>query len=106
MVPGLNVGAGPKPVRHGDARRCVQINAHAFLVAIEHREKARTGAQQAARAVACYGLDLDDFGAHVGQHHAAGRAHDHVGEFNDAQAGKRLGRAWFLRVLHEVFFGR
>ena len=31
-------------------------------------------------------LDLDHLGAQVGQHHAAGRAHDHVGEFDDAHA--------------------
>ena len=38
------------------------------------------------RAVTLDGLDLDDFGPHVGQHHAAGGAHDHVGELDDAQA--------------------
>jgi hypothetical protein len=34
-------------------------------------------------------LDLDDFGAEVGQDHAAGRAHDHVGELDDADAVER-----------------
>jgi hypothetical protein len=42
-----------------------------------------------ACAVALDGLNLDDFGPHVGQHHAASGAHDHVGEFNNAQAFER-----------------
>ena len=41
------------------------------------------------RAVTLNGFDLDDFSPHVGQHHAAGGAHDHVGELDDAQAFER-----------------
>ena len=44
------------------------------------------------RAVAFDRLHLDDFGPHVGQHHAAGRAHHHVRELDHAQAGERLRR--------------
>ena len=32
------------------------------------------------------GLDLDHLGAQIGQHHAAGGAHDHMGEFDHADA--------------------
>ena len=49
------------------------------------------GAQQVSRAVAVHGFDLDDFCAQVGQQQAAGRAHDHVGELDDADAGVRQG---------------
>ena len=52
------------------------------------REKARARAQQMPGAVAIDGLDLDDLGPQVGQHHAAGGAHDHVGELHEAQAFK------------------
>ena len=60
----------------------------ALLVAVEHREEAGARAEQPARAVAVDRLDLDHFGAHVGEHHAARRAHDHVRELDDAQAGR------------------
>ena len=48
--------------------------------------KTRARAQQVAGAVALQRLHFDDLGPQIGQHHAAGRAHDHVGEFDHAQA--------------------
>ena len=53
-------------------------------------------------------LDLDHFRAQVGQHHAAGRAHDHVGELDHAHAvvgqlGFRHGRP--LSFEHQVRVG-
>ena len=57
------------------------------------RKEAGARAQQPARAVARQRLDLDHLGAQVGQDHAAGRAHHHVGELDDADAGQRQGRA-------------
>ncbi len=51
-----------------------------FLLRLKMREEARTRARQArACCRPSIRLDLDDLGAEVGQHHAAGRAHDHVG---------------------------
>ena len=50
-------------------------------------------------AVALDWLDLDDLGPHVGQHHAASRAHDHVGELDDAQA---FEREFFVRIAHAI----
>ncbi|MNR59704.1 hypothetical protein D3C85_1810190 [compost metagenome] len=39
--------------------------------------------------IAALRLDLDDLGAQVAQDDADRRAHDHVGEFNDLEAGQR-----------------
>ena len=101
-VLGHHVGAGSQLARHFGAGRVVQINRNAFLVAVEHREKTGTGAQQMARAVAVNRLDLDHLGAHVGQHHAASGAHDHVGEFDHAQAGQGQGLGRDRRVVHDA----
>ena len=49
-------------------------------------QKAAAEALQLARAVAIDRLDLDHLGAEVGQDHAARRAEDGVGEFDDADA--------------------
>ncbi|MGY3405910.1 hypothetical protein ACVWZV_002023 [Bradyrhizobium sp. GM5.1] len=38
-------------------------------------------------------IERDDFGAHVGQHHAGKRARSNAGEFNDAEARQRAGGA-------------
>jgi hypothetical protein len=59
-----------------------------FLLRL-NREEARAGTEQMPCAVALDGLDFDDLGPHVGQHHAAAGAHDHVGELDDAQAFER-----------------
>jgi hypothetical protein len=80
--------------------RRLQVEHHAFLVAVEAAEKADAKARQLARPVAAGRLDLDDFGAEVGQDHAAGRAHHHVGKFDDANAGERKrpfrGPGWIV----------
>ena len=69
----------------GSAFWVLQIQLDALLVAVEHGEKPRTRAQQMAGSVARYGLNLDDLGPHIGQHHAASGAHDHVGELHHTQ---------------------
>ena len=52
----------------------------------------RVGRTPLAGIVATVGpFDLDDLGAEVGQDHAAGRPHHHVGELEDADAGERQG---------------
>ena len=68
----------------------MQVGGDALLVAVEHREKARPGAEQPARSLAIDRLDLDDLGAHVREDHPTRRAHHHVREFDHAQAGQRL----------------
>jgi len=75
--------------RHLSPLALAQVDGDALLVAVEHREKTRPRPQQVARAVALHGLDLDDLGPQVGQYHAAGGTHDHVGELHHAQAFKR-----------------
>jgi hypothetical protein len=82
----------------------VQVDGDAFLVAVEHGEKAGARAQQMPGAVAFHRLDLDHLGPHVGQHHTAGRAHHHVGEFDHTQAGEgqRRGRDGFRGLTHGV----
>jgi len=77
----------------------VQVDADAFLVAVEHGEKPRARTQQMARAVAVYGLDLDHLSAQISQHHAAGGTHDHVGELNHPQATQGLGQANHIEVI-------
>ncbi|MPM92405.1 hypothetical protein SDC9_139540 [bioreactor metagenome] len=80
----------------------MQVQRDAFLVAVEEREETRPRAQQLARGIAVaamsHGLDLDDLGAQIGQHQPAARAHHHVDEFDDADAG--VGQvAWSGRWL-------
>jgi hypothetical protein len=94
-----HVGGGDQPEHRFLALWRVQVQRQAFLVAVEQRKKAGARAEQAARVVALGRLDLDHLRAQVAQHHAAGRAHDHVGEFDDAQTvvgqwrGSRNGHA-------------
>ena len=89
-----DVGARRDPPRDGRAVGMMQVGRDALLVAVEHREEAGAGAEQPPRALAVDRLDLDDLGAHVREDHAARRAHDHVRELDDAQAGERLGKGW------------
>ena len=63
-----------------------EVHRHALLVAVEQRVKTGAAAQQLAGAVARQGLDLDDICTQVAQRHAASGPHDHVGEFDDADA--------------------
>jgi hypothetical protein len=77
--------------RSAASLRRLQVERDAFLVAVEHGEESGAGAEQPAGVVAGQRFDLDHLGAEVGQHHAAGRAHHHVGEFDDADAGVGQG---------------
>ena len=63
-----------------------------FLLRLKLRKKPMPEARQLARLVAARRLDLDDLGAEVGEDHAAGRAHHHVGELDDANAARAAGR--------------
>ena len=90
-----------EPPRDRRAAGMMQVDRDALLVAVEHREEAGASAEQPPRALAVDRLDLDDLGAHVGEHHAAGRPHDHVRELDDAQAGgERLGTGSGCDVIH------
>ena len=71
------------------ALRRVDVEHDALLVAVERAEKADAEPGQLARLVAARRLDLDDFGAQVGEDHSARRSHDHVREFDDADAVER-----------------
>ncbi len=76
----------------------LEVERDAALVAIQHHERRRDAVDArlaiAARIVAAGKLlDLDDVGAHVGEHHAArGPGHD-LRELEHAHAGKRSGGA-------------
>ena len=83
-----DVGRGNQAQHHFAPLGAVQVNRQALFVAVEQRIKPGAAAQQAAGTVTGEWLDLDDLGAQIAQRHAAGRAHDHVGEFNDADAGQ------------------
>ena len=63
------------------------------------------GAERAvgARGVALGGLDLDDLGAVVGEHHGAVGTRQHRGEVEDAQAGEDA--LWFGVVCHGKTLG-
>ena len=103
IVPGLKFSLTTSALatrlqRDLDAFGRLQVERDALLVAVEHREEAGAGAEQPARAVAVDRLDLDHFGAQVGEHHAAGRAHHHVGELDDADAG--VGQGMIVRTPH------
>jgi hypothetical protein len=68
----------------------MKIEGQTFFIAIEKRKEASARSDQLAGAVSlttlANGLDLDDLCAQVGQHHAAGGPHHHVGKFDDANA--------------------
>jgi hypothetical protein len=96
-------------VRRGDqaqhrlsAFRGLKIERQTLLVAVEKREKACPGSQQIASAVTALAvadcLDLDDFGAQVGQDHPAGGAHDHMGKLDDPDAG--IGQGLRHQLVH------
>ena len=87
-----NIGCRHQILRDLAPARILDVKCQAFFVAIEGREKSGSRTQQAARAVALNGLDLDDLGPQIGKNHAAGRSHDHVGEFDHSNAGERQAR--------------
>ena len=65
-----------------------QVHAQAAFIAVVHREVTGAGAQQVPSAVALHRLDLDHIGAEVRENQSRSRAHDHVGELNDAHPGE------------------
>jgi hypothetical protein len=89
---------------HLAAPGALHVNGQAFLVAVEQRVEPCPTAQQLACTVPGQRLDLDDLGAQVGQHHAAGRAHDHVREFDDTDALQGKGFGFSLASLHYIHF--
>jgi hypothetical protein len=93
-----DVGRQRQPARRGGTLGRLQVDADALLVAVEQREEAGAGTEQPARVVAVHRLDLDDLGAEVGQHHAAGRPHHHVRELDHPQPGQRLRDGALLRL--------
>src|SRR6266849_4320998 len=101
--------------KNGAALRPLEVERDRGLVAVDALEIAGEGAQLVARmertdlprAVAFERLDLDHFGALVGEHHGAERPGQHLGEVDDAQAlerARRRGRAhrsaqWLRRLI-------
>ena len=68
----------------------LRIQCHAFLVAAEGGKEARARSHKIARAIPLAGrFDLDHLSAQISQDQAASGPHDHVGEFDNANAGKR-----------------
>ena len=90
---GDDVGTRRKLARNIGAFRQMEVDRDALLVAVEHRKETGPRAEQAARTVAVDRFDLDHFGAHVGEHHAARRSHDHVREFDDAESREGVRRS-------------
>ena len=60
-----------------------------WLLELPHRFAGGERWTPGARVVAAWRLDLDHLGAHVGEDHAAGRPHHHVGEFEHTDSGER-----------------
>src|SRR5690349_6219109 len=83
---GEDVRAVEELAHDGLALGALHVHREAFLVAVEHREKARARMLQAARVVALERLDLDHLGTEVGEHQAARGPHHHVRELDDADA--------------------
>ncbi|MCY1546341.1 hypothetical protein D9M68_823330 [compost metagenome] len=83
----------------------LQVQGDGALVAVEHeigrRDPIDLGIAVLARIVAAVELlDLDDVGAQVGQHHAAGRAGHDLRKFDHAHAGQGAGGAVGV-IVHE-----
>ena len=75
-------------------RRLLEIEREAFLVPVDAQEVGALLSEErrtpSTRVVAAPGLlDLDDPGAHVGEHHRAVRAGQHARQIDDGQAGER-----------------
>ncbi len=101
-----HVGVAHHPQQDVLALRVLQVQGDAALVAVHHQERRRHAVDArlavAARVVAAGQLlDLDDVGAHVGEHQPGGRAGHDLREFEHAQAGERarVRRALRRRVL-------
>src|SRR5216683_2103241 len=67
----------------------MNVDDDTLLVAVERAEEADAEPGKAARLVAARRLDLDHFGAEVGEDHPARRPHHHVRELGDANAFER-----------------
>ena len=89
-----HVGGLQQAAHHAGAAGLFEIDRHAALVAVHHQERRglvpdlrrdHVAAVVAVRRL----LDLDDVGAHVGEHERAGRPRHHVGEIDDFQTGQR-----------------
>src|SRR5262245_1718495 len=81
----------------------LKVEREALLVAVEDREKTCAGSFQPAGVVAGERLDLDHFGAEIGKHQPAGRAHHHVRELDDAHPVK--GK-YSVLLQHEILLER
>ena len=86
------VGTGEQPVHRLAILGLGKIEHHAPLAAVEQREERGSHATEATGLVACRRFHLDDLGPQLRQDHAAGRAHHHVGHFDDPHAVKRQSR--------------
>ena len=84
------VGVAHHVLGDRQSRGRFQVDADAALVAVEIDEETGGETMQPARAVAVRRrFHADHVGAEIGQHHAAGRAHDGVGEFEDREVLER-----------------
>ena len=90
-----HVGLRQQPPRDPQPLPALQVERQAALVAVQHGEEPGPRALQPPRVVAAglprlvRWLDLDDVGAQIRQRQAAGRAHHHVHELDDAQPPQR-----------------
>jgi hypothetical protein len=94
VVLGQDVGILHHAQQDRPALRGLEVQRDPALVAVQDHERRGDAVHPrfavAARIVAARQLlDLDDVGAHVGQHHAAGRAGHDLGQLQHAQAGQR-----------------
>ena len=86
-----HVGAIEQPLEDRRARRLLQVERQALLVAVDAEEVRALAADERrtprARVVAAAGLlDLDDARAHVGEQHRAVRPGQHARQIDDEQA--------------------
>src|SRR5262249_49328424 len=70
----------------------LQVESEAFLVAVISGEKTGPRSGELARVGPFERLDLDHFGAEVGEDQPARRAHHHMDELDDADAVERQFR--------------
>jgi hypothetical protein len=84
-----HIGAFQQPV-HGLAILGLgEVEHDAALAAVEQRKERGSHAAERAGLVARGRLDLDHLGAELGEDHAAGWAHHHVGHLDDPHALER-----------------
>ncbi len=98
-----DIGVGDQCADAGDVRGLGEIGddpALAAVASVEIRGGARAvalideGRSPGAGIVAGRALDLDHFGAKVGQHLPCPRPGQDAGEFDDLQAGEGIGRCF------------